>query len=1122
MPFTLQHILVSGSLQPETHETNQGIYFTVAAQGSFQLLYPGRLQKAVEATVRHSMRIDTPDIDVPDPPGPIDGPGHPPHHQPTPQPLHNGVQVTVEGIPLDFRIYDPSGQLFTRDEVTLADLEKFRDLRGTPTGQWRYTLSGRSRLYVLVAAFNESVTDPRGVINLSLSETVASASAPPLVARAMLDGSRFSASFDLNRVGTFIATIVPSHGSDPWHGSMRLLDPDGVTVGSTTSRELRCPIPLSALGKSRDAAGNPRPWTLQVSPQGGVIVGNQTVTATVLGEGRIATAVLQERIQKLIGPDGSFIELVGENSGGDAKAVLTIKDVVAAETIDMHGLLDSRLKKEGQSTNIEVDKPMVLYHRSADFEYGVELDVSTVKLKSINVEIGPGRGLGPDTPVLRLIIRIDGRVKVKWRGLTLADARLRGGRVEMEVGVRIDPDGTPRIVQWVPDEPFDIDMNNGVVAALVLALGVLGGVSAIAIAEYVEEIVNDRIAQGAADLFDDPSLAPSILMTIFGTHLSYLPPRFDGSDILFEHVAPAEPDPKPRDNYAGAIGRTVMHVAIGHAMFTPHTLGDTWKADNLKSKIDHIVVVMMENRSYDHVLGYRAQAPISDGADGLTPELMEVINAAVDTHDPTSAAEPGVEHLPPVHPLRKAAFEPNALGLRTRIPKGVGHELEDVTQQLSGRIAGPNGRQINDPHGFIDNFREKKLHDNPEGEDGCTPFTVLGYYEKIEAEDVDDLPVTAFLAENYAYCDRYYCSHAGPTLPNRMYSLTGDVQYDRLGVPILDNNHGDNFLLSRAPTVYDLLTRRGVSWKVYESSPSVTMLRMFARYATDDVNIRPIEELARDVAAGNLPSLTVVEPAMHHHPQDDDHPDADMYRGQIFLRGVYQALRSNPDVWRKTLLLITYDEHGGLYDHVIPPIADVLNAGRPELVVDGPGTSGGMSDGGGTGGGGGAGGARGGTVGGHGHLGGLHHIPFDRLSVLLGEPGLPTATPTDKTIEIPYGVRVPTFVVSPWATPGKGPGVTLDHCSILKTVLARFCGDEKPFLGDRVRVSHSFESYLAEAQPRMDLGEPPVLGQLPITARRLVSGASEIVTPPLFRKRMREEGVDYHDLSGRLARMLGR
>jgi phospholipase C len=343
-----------------------------------------------------------------------------------------------------------------------------------------------------------------------------------------------------------------------------------------------------------------------------------------------------------------------------------------------------------------------------------------------------------------------------------------------------------------------------------------------------------------------------------------------------------------------------------------------------------------------------------------------------------------------------------------------------------------------------------------------------------------------------------------------MYSLTGDVQHDRLGVPILDNNHGDNFLLSRALSIYDVLTKKGVGWRVYESNPSVTMLRMFARYATDDVNIRPLSDLAADVAAGNVPALTVVEPAMHHHPQNDDHPDADMYRGQIFIKGVYDTLRSNADVWRKTLLIITYDEHGGFYDHVIPPIADVLNSPAPSVMSDEPV----VSDGG-------DGPAGGGSAGG-GRLAGLHLRP-EVLEVLLGEVGPAETTPTDATIQIPYGVRVPTFVVSPWVPPGKGPSLTLDFCSILKTVLARFCGDEKPFLSDRVHASQSFESYLTENQARMNVPASPPLQDLPITVRREASETrSDIVTPPVTRARMRQEQVDYHDLSGRVARMLGR
>ena len=491
-------------------------------------------------------------------------------------------------------------------------------------------------------------------------------------------------------------------------------------------------------------------------------------------------------------------------------------------------------------------------------------------------------------------------------------------------------------------------------------------------------------------------------MTVLGAHLTYRPIRLEGGDIIFDHVAPLEPDPAPRPGYAGAIGRSMTVLGPGKTVFQPPTLGNTWAADNL-SKVDHIVVVMMENRSYDHVLGYRAQGSPGDGADGLTAAMIAAIQAG-----------DGAPHQ--VRKLRDAGFPANVLNLKTRIPKGVGHSFQDVAQQLSARASGPDNRQINSPKGFVDNFA-KRLTDNPQG---MVPDDVLGYY------DATDLPFFAYLATNYAYCDRYYCSHPGPTLPNRMYSLTGDVQHDRFGVPILENNHGDNFLLSRAMTIYDLLTRKGVTWRVYESDPSVTMLRMFARYATNDRDIVSISRLQADVSAGNLPAFTAVEPAMHHHPQNDDHPDADMHRGQLFLTGVYNTLRSNPALWAKTLLLITYDEHGGLYDHVVPPVADVFDV--PGGLVADPGRA------------------------------------------LAPAGTTPPSVPT--TLNIPYGVRVPIFVVSPWSTRGKGPSLTLDHCSILKTVLARFLGGDKPFLSDRVHASQTLNAFLSENQARMNVPAP--------------------------------------------------
>ena len=362
-----------------------------------------------------------------------------------------------------------------------------------------------------------------------------------------------------------------------------------------------------------------------------------------------------------------------------------------------------------------------------------------------------------------------------------------------------------------------------------------------------------------------------------------------------------------------------------------------------------------------------------------------------------------------------------------------------------------------------------------------------------------------FLADQYGYCDRYFSAHPGPTLPNRMYSLTGDTQYDRLGVPLLDNNFGENFQLSRAQTIFDILTRQGVCWRVYESFPSVTMLRMFARYATDNEHIGRLEDFVADAAAGNLPSFAVVEPQMHAHPQNDDHPHADMYRGQAFVRTVYEALRSGP-AWERTLLLVTYDEHGGFYDHVVPPIADVLEPLLPPMATEDL-LSAEPEGGSGT------------PPGPHG-LGQV--IRPELLGLLMGDVVLTDTEPTDPTIRIPYGVRVPTFVVSPWVAPGRGPALTLDHCSILKTVLARFCPDMRPFLSDRVNASQTFESFLTESEPRLEVGDPPPIEDLPLIAPWRLSPASQITTPVLYRKRMRQEQVDYQDISGRLARMLGR
>lgn len=1066
MSFELSHTLIFNTFAPSFQTSDEQVIFKANERGEFPVLFTGRLIRSASATLEHLEHVEpVPSAgDFEPASGPGGGDTTPLQAGGTAE-RHAGNETIRQPIHFTVRIFTPDGVEFTATNITRADLQKFRDQRGSPSGPWSYTITGETAEQIFLDK-DSTLGHPklsRGRLNISIQETIRSESAPPLVNDVPVIPTRLTFQFDLYRVGMFVAQISQLQIGAPWRGTMRLIDPDGVAVARTTGRKLTFDVGLRTLNKSRDAAGKVRKWTLDVSPQGGVIAGKPHISATVIGSGRVNLDPIRSRILALLGPHGNFIKIFGEDKNGEALARLMIKDVVSVESIDMYGVLEKVLSETLQDPGVDSDDLRVntvytLGRKPEEQAFGTKLKVGSFKIDTIEVEIGPGVKLGAAIPAIRVTVAVSGKGKIKFEGLTIADIEVPDNKIEIEIGVRVSADGTPETVAFVPDTLVEGHINTG--AAVVIAASLpfplnLIGVFGIekTISDKVRDI-NDSLVKGIRETFSNPSLAPQILMMMFGTHFTYLPVRFEGDEILFEHIAPVEPEPKPTPGYRGAIGRSFTTNAI---TFSPPLLGDTWRADKLNKNIKHIVVVMMENRSYDHVLGYRAQAPFNDGADGLTTTMVEDIQNA-----------PNGPFV--VRNLHDADFDKNKALLMTRLPKRVGHELSDVQQQLRFRFPAPgaDNRTINSPKGFVDNFRPRLTLAPNEQPHHVVADDVLGFYDERE------LLFFKYLADNYAYSDRFFSSHPGPTLPNRMYSLTGDLQHDRYGFPILASNNGDNFLLSRETTIYDLMARKGLSFRVYESEPSVTMLRMFARYATDNKTIVPIAQLEPDMARGGqgLPDFTVIEPQMHAHPEDDDHPDADMYRGQQFVKRVYDALTSNATLWEKTLLIITYDEHGGLYDHVVPPIADIYNVpGEPVL-----------------------------------------------------DSGAGGSSPAPQVLlTVPYGVRVPTFVVSPWTAPGKGPSITLDHCSILKTVLARFMGAEKPFLSDRVNASLSFEDFLTEVEPRMDVPRSPSLPPLPLGERKKApSPTTKIITKPVSRKEMREGPVDYHEISGRWARQLGR
>ena len=328
---------------------------------------------------------------------------------------------------------------------------------------------------------------------------------------------------------------------------------------------------------------------------------------------------------------------------------------------------------------------------------------------------------------------------------------------------------------------------------------------------------------------------------------------------------------------------------------------------------------------------------------------------------------------------------------------------------------------------------------------------VLGYHT------AQTLPAYAALAQNYMVCDRWFASHPGPTFPNRFYYLGGQLGRDAAGEPQRDNG-ADSLRLLRSRTIQDALTEHGVAWTMYESRPDVCMLRMYARYAFDDTLIRPIDEFYDAARGGNLPSVTFLEPQYHlGAATSDDHPPSDVARGQAFVGRVYAALTANPAAWQKTLLVITYDEHGGLADHVLPPLADRYQApGEPILDT---------------------------TYG-------------VRVPAFIVSPWVPAGSTTALAGNLVY-----------------------DHTSILKTIANRFMPFESALLSDRMAYANDLFPLLTLSQarpaPGMQLAAVPPPG---LASRLTLISDTRAMHAPLRRGRdMFGPEVDWHEYMTRLA-----
>ncbi|ARK75696.1 phosphocholine-specific phospholipase C [Burkholderia pseudomallei] len=327
--------------------------------------------------------------------------------------------------------------------------------------------------------------------------------------------------------------------------------------------------------------------------------------------------------------------------------------------------------------------------------------------------------------------------------------------------------------------------------------------------------------------------------------------------------------------------------------------------------VEHIVVFMQENRSFDHYFGHLR------GMRGYNDRFpIPLPNGKPVWYQP-SKANPGK----PVLPFR----------------------LNTLT--TSAQCIGDLDHSWYKTHAAIDGGRYDQWPANK------TDMT-MGYHVR------EDIPFHYALADAFTVCDNYFCSLPGPTHPNRSYLMTGTVDpTGRYGGPLLDNS---DYVDGDVPPKYDLLTwatyperleANGISWQIYQQGTTgadplngnygTNILQNFANF----INAKPgsslyrraqtartLDDLKADVLANKLPQVSWLLPPAAF----SEHPRYTPAYGANYTSQILDALTSNPGVWRKTVLFIMYDENDGFFDHVVPPQPATTRAqGLSTVTVDG-------------------------------------------------------------------------------------------------------------------------------------------------------------------------------------------
>ena len=300
------------------------------------------------------------------------------------------------------------------------------------------------------------------------------------------------------------------------------------------------------------------------------------------------------------------------------------------------------------------------------------------------------------------------------------------------------------------------------------------------------------------------------------------------------------------------------------------------------ANIKNIVVVMMENRSFDHMLGYLSLPPLNrSDVDGLSTNSARLAKFA--------NTDQGQSHQP--FPSQNPYDMPDDFDPpheRSNMAANLG-QLQNGAYPMNGFVSGIPASVSTDP-------AVRKL--------------VMSYFGAAQ------VPTNHFFAQKFAICDRWFASLPAGTQPNRLMSMGGFSS--------IDVNHD---LLPDQALVYDWLTARNITWRVYHQGiPFFTMMLKWVGEILLSDHFRSFDELEGDLMntpPDQLPQVIFIEPTYQDAPHlgfaTDEHAPAGVSSGQEFLMQIYNAVTNSRAFWQGAVMIVDYDENGGFFDHVSPP-----------------------------------------------------------------------------------------------------------------------------------------------------------------------------------------------------------